>query len=120
MANSTTDLAVGLGKLLSLLQEAFQGSATTKAFVNFLGWDLPPGLEEIGLAGVDLTVFLEKLEIVLESTEDEWGDEILMASRIADLAIAMSNLVEEIQHFSQELPTQLAQYGDYVSRTKIH
>ncbi len=120
MANTITNSAVGLGKVLSILKEVARTSASAKAFVNFLGWKLPPGLEEIGLTGIDLTDFLAKLRIVLDSSEAEWDDEVLMAVRIAELASVMGRLVQDIQHFANDLPTRLAGQGDYVSRTNIH
>lgn len=43
-----------------------------------------------------------------------------MAARIADLAAALSSLVQDIHHLAEELPSELAEYGDYVSRTNIH
>ena len=120
MANTITNLTLEVGNLLSALEEVFARSASTKAYINFLGWELPPGVEDIGLAGVDFTVFVDKLRIVSESSEAEWDDEILMASRIADLAVALGNLVQQIHHLAETLPAQLAEHGDYVSRTNIH
>ncbi|UVT15652.1 MAG: hypothetical protein H8K04_17900 [Nitrospira sp.] len=120
MGNTVTNSAVGLGKALSILNEVARTSASANAFVNFLGWKLPPGLEEIGLTGIDLTNFLAKLHLVLESSESEWEDEVLMAVRIGELASAMANLVQDINRYSDELPTRLAAQGDYISRTNIH
>ena len=71
MANTITNFTVELGNLLSALEEVFARAASTKAYINFLGWELPPGLEDIGLAGVDFAVFLEKLRIVSESSEED-------------------------------------------------
>ena len=74
MANTVNTLTAELGKLLSVLAEVLQGSAQAKALVNALGWELPPGVDDIGLAGLNLTDFLEKLRIVLESSEEEWEE----------------------------------------------
>ncbi len=120
MRNTITNSAVGVGKVLSILKEVARTSASAKAFVNFLGWKLPPGLDEIGLTGVDLTDFLTKLRIVLESSETESDDEVLMAVRTAELASAVGQFVQDIHRFAVYLPTQLAGQGDYVSRTNIH
>src|SRR6266545_5340833 len=120
MANTVTALTAEIGKLLALLKEASQGPAAAKALINFLGWQLPPGLDDIGLAVIDFSRFLEKLRIVLESSDAELEDEILMAERIADLTVEMGNLVKQIQDLADQLPTKLAGFGDYVSRTNIH
>ena len=120
MANTITSLTAELGNLLSALDEVFSRAASTRAYINFLGWELPPGLDDIGLAGVDFTVFLDKLRTVAESSEAEWDDEILIASRIANLAVATGKLVADIHHLAETLPARLAAQGDYVSRTNIH
>ena len=120
MANTITTLTVEVGNLLSALEEVFARTASTKAYINFLGWELPPGLDDIGFAAVDFADFLEKLRVVAESSEAEWNDEILMAARIANLAVAMGKLVQEIHHLAETLPAQLAGHGDYISRTNIH
>ena len=92
--NTFSDAVIGLGQVLSILKEVARNSGSVKAFVNFLGWKLPPGLDEIGLTGIDLTDFLGKLGAVLESSEAERDDELLMAARIADLARAMGSSSE--------------------------
>jgi hypothetical protein len=120
MANTVTNITVELGNLLSALEEVFARAASTKAYINFLGWELPPGLEDIGLAGVDFAVFLEKLRIVSESSEEDWNNETLIGARIADLAIAITHLVDEIHHLAEALPARLAGHDNYVSRTNIH
>ena len=72
--NTFSDAVIGLGQVLSILKEVARNSGSVKAFVNFLGWKLPPGLDEIGLTGIDLTDFLGKLGAVLESSEAERDD----------------------------------------------
>lgn len=119
MGNTLNTITVAIGEVLSSLEQVLESSSKAKALINALGWELPPGVEDIGLASIDLTAFLEKLRIVIESSEEEWESEILMASRIADLAEALSRIVGEINHLARELPSQLNEYGDYVSRTNI-
>ena len=120
MANTLNSLTVEIGTVLSALEEAVARSTSTKAYINFLGWELPPGLDDIGLAGLDFAALLEKLRIVTESSETDWEDEILMAPRITELAIAAGKLVQAIRQLAETLPTQLSAHGDYVARTNIH
>ena len=120
MPNTITAVTVALGELLSTLEEVVARTASANALINFLGWELPPGLNDIGLGEVDFAVFVEKLRIVTESSAADLNDEVLLAARIADLAIALGNLVQEIQHLAETLPERLAGQGDYVSRTNIH
>ena len=120
MANTINSLTVEIATLLSALEEAAARSASIQSFINFLGWELPPGLEDIGLAGLDFAALREKLEAVSQASEAEWNDEILMASRIADLAIAAGVSVQAVRNLAEKLPAQLSAHGDYVTRTNIH
>ena len=108
----------GIGRLLSTL-DAIHGSVEeARALLKLLGWDLPPGLNDIGLAALDLEDFLTKLEAVLDASEAEWNDDLAMAGRIADLALAIEALTRQIHDLAQTLPARLAAFGDYVDRTQ--
>ncbi len=110
----------GIGRLLSTL-DAIHGSVEeARALLKLLGWDLPPGLNDIGLAAIELGDFLPKLEAVLDASEAEWTDDAVMLGRITDLALAIEALVSQIHRLAQTLPTTLSTYGDYVDRTQIH
>ena len=91
-----------------------------KGLVNALGWALPPGVDDIGLSALDFTDFLEKLRVVVESTESELEDELVMAPRIAELGIATAAMADRIDELAESLPAVLGGFGDYVDRTKIH
>src|ERR1043166_1208974 len=120
MADSISTLTLEIGTLLSRLEELFSSSAAIKAYINFLGWELPPGADDIGLAGLDFTALLEKLEVVAQSSDAEWEDELVIAPRIAALAVAAGDFAEAIQKLADSLPAKLSQHGDYVARTNIH
>ena len=91
-----------------------------RAFLKLLGWDLPPGLDDIGLAALNLNISS------LRSTQSSahpmpngtttWP----LAGRIADLALAIEALTQQIHQLAQTLPARLASFGDYVERTQIH
>ncbi|MBS0177303.1 MAG: hypothetical protein JSR20_00915 [Nitrospira sp.] len=110
----------GIGRLLSHL-DLIQGDVEeARAFLKLLGWDLPPGLDDIGLAALNLSDFLTKLDAVLGASDTEWNDDLAMAGRIADLALAIEALTQQIHQLAQTLPARLASFGDYVERTQIH
>jgi len=117
IVNTTTS---GIGQVLAVLAQIGGDVTEAKALINLLGWDLPPGVEDIGLASLDSADFLTKLDAVLDASEAEWNDEIVMAERIAALAVSLKNLVQTIRDFALELPVKLAGFGDYVDRTNIH
>ncbi len=110
----------GIGRLLSYLDVVHGDIEEARAFLKLLGWDLPPGLDDIGLAALDLGDFLTKLDAVIGASDAEWNDEVTMAGRIADLALAIEALVAQIHDLAHTLPARLASFGDYVERTQIH
>ena len=120
MANTLHTLTENIGKVLATLQELFQSTADSKAFVNALGWELPPSFDELGLDEIDLTDFLNKLQVVLDSSEEEFEDDLLMAGRMADLEQALGSQIGDINDFAQSLVTVFAGFGDFVDRTQIH
>ena len=121
MANHIVQNATaGIGRLLSSL-DAIQGDVEeARALLKLLGWELPPGIQDIGLAALDLSTFLTKLDAVLSASDAEWNDELAMAGRIADLALAIGTLTRQIHDLAQTLPAKLVSFGDYVDRTQIH
>ncbi len=110
----------GIGRLLSHLDIVQGDVEEARAFLKLLGWDLPPGLDDIGLAALNLGDFLTKLDAVIGASDAEWNDDLAMAGRIADLALAIEALTRQIHDLAQTLPARLASFGDYVDRTQIH
>ena len=110
----------GIGRLLSYLDVVHGDIEEARAFLKLLGWDLPPGLDDIGLAALDLGDFLTKLDAVIGASDAEWNDEVTMAGRIVDLAFAIEALVAQIHDLAHTLPARLSSFGDYVDRTQIH
>ena len=110
----------GIGRLLSSL-EIVQGDVEeARAFLKLLGWELPPGLDDIGLATIDLGNFLTTLDAVIGASDADWNDDLAMAGRIANLALAIEALTRQIHDLAQTLPAKLSSFGDYVDRTQIH
>ena len=72
--------------------------------INLLGWELPPGVDDIGLATLDISNFLEKLDTVLDATQEELDDEIAMLEKIGELIEAVNSLVQAIYTLSQTYP----------------
>ena len=119
MPDTLHTLSAQMGKLLAGLRTLFQEISQTRSLINTLGWETPPGLEDIGLGTVDFTSFLGKLQVVLDSSKEELEDEILMAGRIAELSIALKDFVETIIQLADTLPGQLSGFGDYAEKTNI-
>ncbi len=121
MANHIVNRAIaGIGETLSILAEVHDDISQAKALINLLGWELPPGVDDIGLATLDIGDFLEKLDAVLDVSTEELEDEIFMLERVTELMLAVNTLVQTVYTLAQNLPSDLAAFDDYVERTKIH
>ena len=121
MANNIVNSATAeIGQILSFLADIHGKIDEAKALINLLGWDLPPGVEDVGLASLELGEFLEKLDRVIGSPHEDWEDELAMLGRIADLALAVDRLSQSIRALAEQLPATLSQFGDYVERSQIH
>ena len=68
MPDTIHTLSSHMGKMLGGLRTLFEEISQTKSLINTLGWEAPPGLDDIGLGTIDFTSFLEKLSIVLDSS----------------------------------------------------
>ena len=88
-ANIVNSATAEIGQILSFLAELHGKIDQAKALINLLGWELPPGVEDIGLASLDLGDFLEKLDAVIGAPDEEWEDELAMLVRIGELALAV-------------------------------
>src|SRR5687767_6382608 len=120
MANSVQQLTESIGEVLSNLDGLIQLTSGTSALVNALGWELPPGIDDIGLTALDLSEVLEKLKVVADSSTQDLENEILMASRIAELGVAIGSAAARLAEFADSLSALLGGFGDYLDRTNIH
>ena len=121
MADSVVQrITASTGELLSYLAEIQNDLSEAKAFINLMGWELPPGLDDVGLATLDLGDFVQKLDAVAGAPNEVWEDEIAMISRVAELAVSVNNLVTTIITLADELPEKLSAFPDYVDKTQIH
>lgn len=117
MVNTLDFLSEEITKLLLPLRNGFSSPAQAEALLQVLGWRLPPGVQDIGLTGIDVQPLVDKLKIVLNSTPDEENDTMLMANRYANLLAAVKTLINNISSTMQAL-SHLPQ--DYRDKTKIH
>ena len=113
-------VGASIGEALQNLADLHGDLEEARALVNLMGWELPPGLEDIGLASLDLGDFLDKLGAVLDAPTDTLEDELALVQKVSELGTALVALVQEIQTMADTLPTKLASFGDYVERTQIH
>src|SRR5437764_281423 len=81
--------------------------------LSALGWELPPGMADIGLAGIDLSTIIDKLDGLAAVRAS--GTDIDIAGAYADLVVAVSNLIAQLR----TVATGFDAIPDYLSRTHI-
>jgi hypothetical protein len=119
MADTIRTFSEQLGKLLERLGATIRPVKQTEKLLNTLGWSLPPGLDDIGLATLDFSEVVTKLRTLLDSSKAEREDEVLMAQRVSELTIALANAVSSVRQFAIDLPTSITGFDDYISRSRI-
>src|SRR6185503_20137427 len=103
MADTIRTLSENAGDLLIDLSSLFERVNQTRTLLNALGWAPPPGLDDIGLNALSFSDVIEKLRTLLDSTEAEQNDELLMAQRVAELTIAVATAVRDVSQFAADL-----------------
>ena len=114
MASTLDRIAHEAGRLLKLVAALLAQDDGPRNFVGSLGWELPPGTDDLGLAALDLTAAVKKLE-ALEEAQSANADDGVIAARFADLLDevihAVSALRGTVEGFSAT--------GDYLDKTHI-
>src|SRR5262245_7570207 len=108
-----------IGFALAPLDQVFRSPAGPKQLLEQIGWELPPGLEDIGLAGANVGDLIDKLTIIVNSTEAEQADTVLMIGRYADLLVAVTNLVRGIEAIASALPGSGLLDGTYLATSHL-
>jgi hypothetical protein len=119
MPDTLQTISEQLGRLLEQLGVLFEQTDRVRELLNALGWAPPPGLDDIGLSALDFSEVLEKLQTLLDSTEAEQDNELLMAQRVAELGLAVAKLVNDVRQLAADLPGNLAGFDDFISRSGI-
>ncbi|OAI44437.1 hypothetical protein AYO43_09125 [Nitrospira sp. SCGC AG-212-E16] len=113
-ANTLDRLAYESGRLLKFVAAIVGADSGPRKLIGALGWDLPPGVEDIGLAALDISTLVRKVEGVEEALSSG-ADDILVAEKFTELFVELQNalihLRATIDGFSAE--------GDYLDKTRI-
>src|ERR1700750_2612008 len=96
MASTLDRLAHDVGHILQFVGAIASADEGPKQLLNSLGWDLPPGVNDVGLAAVDfssLAQTIDRLEAALAS--DAGADEI--AQRFAELLVELEHAFSHLR-----------------------
>lgn len=124
MADSIQKIASSLAQATSLLDSGLRTVDAAEQLLNMLGWDLPPGVDDIGLTAVDIKSLLDKVEVFLEarvaidaSAGDGGAEADVDVSVYADLLYAVGKVLHDLRDLAGRLPATLS--GAYIAQTKI-
>ncbi|MCK5241259.1 hypothetical protein KAR34_02290, partial [bacterium] len=118
--NTLQIFSTELGKLLFPLQQGFSSIAEAKALVEALGWQLPPGVDDLQLTAINVGDVVEKLKAILDSTSAEKEDDLLMATRYGELLVAITELISGIKTAMNTFSNLPGLTVDYLNTTQLH
>jgi hypothetical protein len=114
MADTLNRLAYEGGRLLRLLGSLVSADGGPRVMLRSLGWDLPPGVEDIGLAAIDLTALSAKID-KLEEALSTGVSGLELDARFADVVV---ELEQAFVHLRAAV-AGLSAIGDYLDKTQI-
>lgn len=114
MASSLDLLVRELGHGLQVLAEAAAAEDGSRALLASLGWDLPPGVDDIGLALVDLSELAEKLE-ALDAELDAGTTGAALDAKFVDVVLEVQSALVHLRAVADGISVA----GDYVDKTQI-
>lgn len=117
MDDTLQKIAIQLGKAFSFLGNTFKSPQDLKRYFKILGWDTPPGFDDISFSISNLDELIEKLNAILESSPEDQENEALMITRISELIASTLRLLEQIILILDNLDTSLP--DDYILKTNI-
>lgn len=121
MDRTTLDkLSIEFANLIYPLRAGLSDIEQAKILINTLGWELPSGINDVGLTVININQVVDKLNVVLNSTPVEKENLILMASRYTDLLAAIGNLLSRVQIAVRAISGLAGISPDYLNKTKIH
>jgi hypothetical protein len=106
-------LLAGVGSVLTAVGSVAALPDGPRLLLRSLGWDLPPGVDDIGLAALDVGAVGQRLTAWTELAADPEADEGQEALALAELALAVGRAIVDLS------AVELAAPQDYLDRTGI-
>jgi hypothetical protein len=114
MASTLDQIAKDVGHLLQLVGTVLGAPQGPKQLLASLGWDLPAGVNDIGLAAVDFRSVIASVE-GLQQDFDANADEAVIAADAADLLIEIANAFTQVR----AVIAALSATDNYLTQTQI-
>jgi Family of unknown function (DUF6603) len=112
---SSLDLLVRqVGHGLQVVAEAASAEDGPRSLLSALGWDLPPGLDDIGLAAVDLSTLSEKLD-ELDRMLAAGTSGLELDAKFVEVFLEVGSALTHLRAVADGISVA----GDYVDKTHI-
>src|SRR6516162_10186579 len=100
---------------LSVLATVSGDIKAAQQLLALLGWDLPPGVADIGLAQLDVSTLITNIEALIELRGQENASDAEIAAAVAQVVLALKNSLTDLQNFAASLNAE----QDYLKATDI-
>jgi hypothetical protein len=114
MASSLEQLAHEVARGFGAIHAVTGAPSGPLVLVRSLGWDLPPGVSDIGLAALDLSDLVEKV-VDLDVDLSSGTSGIAVDAKYADVFLALQDAITHLAAIGRGLSAT----GDYISKTHI-
>ena len=112
---STLDrLSYEAGQLLKFLGALASANGGPAAMLRSLGWDLPPGGQDLGFAAIDLSNLAQKLD-ALDQASSSGASDAVLAAKFAEVFLELQRAIAHVR----ATIAGLSAAGDYLDKTQI-
>jgi hypothetical protein len=88
---------------------------SARQLLALLGWDLPPGVDDIGLTLLDVTTLASKLDDLVEVRSREDASDLELATAVAEVILAVADTIDSTDQLIEALEAS----SDYLDATNI-
>jgi hypothetical protein len=114
MASSLDRAIERVGNGLRAVHKLLIGDNGPATLLNTLGWQMPPGVADIGLAALDLNSLVDKIDALNLALSVD-ADGVTLAGDYADLFIEVTSIFNSLEGIASGLGAS----GDYLTKTNI-
>src|SRR6266700_5715342 len=115
MTTSVEHIGEHLARAFRLLDRVSGDVQAARQLLALLGWDLPPGVDDIGLTLLDVSVLGSKLDDLVEVRSQENVSELDLAEAVAAVIAALADTIDSVEHMIEAFEAT----PDYLDATHI-
>jgi hypothetical protein len=115
MASTLEAATEQLARAIALLERFAADLRGPGQLLRLLGWDLPPGVRDIGLARLDLSTLADRLEQLDQTLASATADDLEITAAYVELAVAAAQALDRLQAMAAGFTAT----PEYLARTRI-